>query len=102
MGIINATLGEHAVAVELFNAATNLDQYLAVAYVSACAGSDVCLASSDDALTSLLCGPLWSVPLLDPCLQHQAGVSNFLLGRYQFAMRDFEEALLYLRGNEAM
>ena len=34
MGIINATLGEHAVAVELFNAATNLDQYLAVAYVS--------------------------------------------------------------------
>ncbi|KAL7413514.1 hypothetical protein BDY24DRAFT_388793 [Mrakia frigida] len=65
MAIINATLGEHAVAVELFNAATSLDQYLAVAY-------------------------------------HQAGVSNFLLGRFEFAMRDFEEALLYLRGNEAI
>lgn len=36
------------------------------------------------------------------CIQHQAGVSNFLLGRFEFAMRDFEEALLYLRGNEAM
>src|SRR5258708_3024419 len=28
----------------------------------------------------------------------QCGVSNFLLGRYEFSARDFEEALLYLRG----
>ena len=34
MGLIYATLGEHEIAVEQFNAATSLDQYLAVAYVS--------------------------------------------------------------------
>ncbi|PFH53768.1 hypothetical protein AMATHDRAFT_54263 [Amanita thiersii Skay4041] len=32
----------------------------------------------------------------------QCGVSNFLLTRYDLAFRDFEEALLYLRGNEAI
>jgi hypothetical protein len=32
----------------------------------------------------------------------QCGVSNFLLGRYDFAFKDFEEALLYLRGNQAI
>lgn len=31
MGLIYATLGEHELAVEQFNAATSLDQYLAVA-----------------------------------------------------------------------
>lgn len=34
MGLIYATLGEHELAVEQFIAATGLDQYLAVAYVS--------------------------------------------------------------------
>ena len=34
MGLIYATLGEHEAAVEQFIAATGLDQYLAVAYVS--------------------------------------------------------------------
>ena len=34
MGLIYATLGEHEAAVEQFNAATQLDQYLAVAYVT--------------------------------------------------------------------
>ena len=29
----------------------------------------------------------------------QSGVSNFLLGRYDFALRDFDDALLYMRGN---
>lgn len=65
MGLIYATLGEHEAAVENFNAATSLDQYLAVAYF-------------------------------------QCGVSNFLLARYELALKDFEEALLYLRGNQAM
>ncbi|EJD07981.1 uncharacterized protein FOMMEDRAFT_101396 [Fomitiporia mediterranea MF3/22] len=65
MGLIYATLGEHEAAVEQFNAATGLDQYLAVAYF-------------------------------------QCGVSNFLLGRYDLSLRDFEEALLYLRGNQAI
>ena len=65
MGLIYATLGEHETAVENFNAATSLDQYLAVAYF-------------------------------------QCGVSNFLLARYELALKDFEEALLYLRGNQAM
>ncbi|KAH7915068.1 hypothetical protein BJ138DRAFT_1142564 [Hygrophoropsis aurantiaca] len=32
----------------------------------------------------------------------QCGVSNFLLGRYDLALRDFDEALLYLRGNQAI
>lgn len=32
----------------------------------------------------------------------QCGVSNFLLARYDLAYKDFEEALLYLRGNQAM
>jgi len=33
MGLIYATLGEHEAAVQRFTEATNLDQYLAVAYV---------------------------------------------------------------------
>ncbi|CAA7261646.1 unnamed protein product [Cyclocybe aegerita] len=65
MGLIYATLGEHEAAVERFIEATNLDQYLAVAYF-------------------------------------QCGVSNFLLARYELAHKDFEEALLYLRGNQAI
>jgi len=65
MGLIYATLGEHEAAVERFIQATNLDQYLAVAYF-------------------------------------QCGVSNFLLARYELAFKDFEEALLYLRGNQAI
>ncbi|KAH7926948.1 hypothetical protein BV22DRAFT_1127733 [Leucogyrophana mollusca] len=32
----------------------------------------------------------------------QCGVSNFLLSRYDLALRDFDEALLYLRGNQAI
>lgn len=65
MGLIYATLGEHEAAVEKFIGATQLDQYLAVAYF-------------------------------------QCGVSNFLLGNYELALRDFDEALLYLRGNQAI
>ncbi|CAG7854232.1 SubName: Full=Related to NADPH oxidase cytosolic protein p67phox {ECO:0000313/EMBL:CCA67529.1} [Serendipita indica DSM 11827] len=61
----SALTSEHELAVEQFNAATGLDQYLAVAYF-------------------------------------QCGVSNFLLGRYDYAYKDFEEALLYLRGNQAI
>jgi tetratricopeptide (TPR) repeat protein len=65
IGLIYATLGEHEAAVERFIEATNLDQYLAVAYF-------------------------------------QCGVSNFLLARYELACKDFEEALLHLRGNQAI
>jgi len=32
----------------------------------------------------------------------QCGVSNFLLSRYDRALKDFDEALLYLRGNQAI
>lgn len=32
----------------------------------------------------------------------QAGVSNFLLTRYDLAFKDFDDALLYLRGNPAI
>ncbi|KZV80276.1 hypothetical protein EXIGLDRAFT_733284 [Exidia glandulosa HHB12029] len=65
IGLIHATLGEHELAVENFNAATGLDQFLAVAYF-------------------------------------QCGVSNFLMGRYDLSYKDFEEAYLYLRGNESI
>jgi len=65
MGLIYATLGEHETAVEQFMAATQLDNYLAVAYF-------------------------------------QCGVSNFLLRRYDLSSKDFEDALLYLRGNQSI
>ncbi|KAK4687459.1 hypothetical protein P7C73_g2653, partial [Tremellales sp. Uapishka_1] len=32
----------------------------------------------------------------------QAGVSNFMLGKYEAAHKDFEEALLYMRGNQTV
>lgn len=62
IALIHATLGNHDIAVENYNASNALDQYLAVSYF-------------------------------------QCGVSNFLLGRYEDARRDFEDAYLYLRGN---
>jgi tetratricopeptide (TPR) repeat protein len=85
MGLIYATLGEHEAAVERFIEATNLDQYLAVAYV-------VILRS----FVSCVSG----VKFL--CRYFQCGVSNFLLTRYDLAFKDFEQALFYLRGNQAM
>ncbi|KXX79806.1 Neutrophil cytosol factor 2 [Madurella mycetomatis] len=62
MGVINATLGEHKQAVECYQRAIKLDQYLAVAYF-------------------------------------QEGVSNFLLGDFEEALANFNDTLLYLRGN---
>ena len=32
----------------------------------------------------------------------QSGVSKFLLGRFDLAHKDFEDPLLYLRGNQVM
>jgi tetratricopeptide (TPR) repeat protein len=62
VGVINATLGEHAKAVEYYQRAVQLDQYLAVAYF-------------------------------------QQGVSNFLMGDFEEALANFNDTLLYLRGN---
>ncbi|RMZ03471.1 hypothetical protein D0862_05635 [Hortaea werneckii] len=61
-GVIHATLGEHAQAVECYQRAVQLDQYLAVAYF-------------------------------------QQGVSNFLMGDFEEALANFNDTLLYLRGN---
>ncbi|KAI9826108.1 MAG: hypothetical protein M1832_000557 [Thelocarpon impressellum] len=62
MGVIQATLGEHGRAVESYQKAIRLDQYLAVAYF-------------------------------------QQGVSNFLVGDFEEALANFNDTLLYLRGN---
>ncbi|KAF4981935.1 hypothetical protein FZEAL_2329 [Fusarium zealandicum] len=61
-GVIHATLGEHEKAVESYQRAIRLDQYLAVAYF-------------------------------------QQGVSNFLIGDFEEALANFNDTLLYLRGN---
>ena len=62
LGVIHATLGEHGRAVECYQRAVQLDQYLAVAYF-------------------------------------QQGVSNFLMGDFEEALANFNDTLLYLRGN---
>lgn len=62
-GVIHATLGEHGQAVECYQRAVQLDQYLAVAYF-------------------------------------QQGVSNFLMGDFEEALANFNDTLLYLRGNK--
>jgi len=46
--------------------------------------------------------PSLDTSLTIPDSYFQCGVSNFLLGRYELAYKDFEEALLYLRGNQAI
>lgn len=61
-GVIYATLGEHTRAVDCYQRAVQLDQYLAVAYF-------------------------------------QQGVSNFLMGDFEEALANFNDTLLYLRGN---
>ncbi|KAK4936266.1 hypothetical protein LTR66_015360, partial [Elasticomyces elasticus] len=61
-GVIRATLGEHNKAVDCYQRAVRLDQYLAVAYF-------------------------------------QQGVSNFLMGDFEEALANFNDTLLYLRGN---
>src|SRR5205807_885805 len=74
MGLIYATLGEHEAAVEQFIAATRLDNYLAVALVSSSSPSPAlpCIFSSSTIFSYFQCG-----------------VSNFLLGRYDLASKDF-------------
>ncbi|KAL9126045.1 MAG: hypothetical protein Q9217_004846 [Psora testacea] len=62
-GMIHATLGQHAKAVECFQRAIKRDNYLAVAYF-------------------------------------QQGVSNFLMGDFEEALANFNDTLLYLRGNK--
>ncbi|KAL4889373.1 hypothetical protein BDV59DRAFT_119306 [Aspergillus ambiguus] len=64
-GVIYATLGEHEKAVEWYQRAVTLDQYLAIAYF-------------------------------------QEGVSNFLLGDFEEALANFNDTLLYLRGNTSI
>ena len=61
-GVIHATLGEHEKAVERYQQAVKLDQYMAVSYF-------------------------------------QQGVSNFLMGDFEEALANFNDTLLYLRGN---
>lgn len=64
-GVIHASLGAHAKAVECYQRAVSLDNYLAVAYF-------------------------------------QQGVSNFLIGDFEEALANFNDTLLYLRGNTSI
>lgn len=64
-GVIYATLGQHGKAVDCYQRAVQLDQYLAVAYF-------------------------------------QQGVSNFLCGDFEEALANFNDTLLYLRGNRSI
>jgi hypothetical protein len=81
IGLIFATMGEHERAVENFIEATHHDEYLAVASVLPCR----------------------SFPVFLSCYRYfQCGVSNFLLGRYDVALTDFDGAWLRLRGNQEM
>ncbi|KAI1919873.1 hypothetical protein LOZ58_004901 [Ophidiomyces ophidiicola] len=64
-GVIYATLGEHAKAVDYYQQAIALDKYFAIAYF-------------------------------------QEGVSNFLLGDFEEALVNFNDTLLYLRGNTSI
>lgn len=57
IGLVQATTGFHDLAVQNFESAVQLDEFLAVAYF-------------------------------------QAGVSYFLLGRYELARREFDNAYL--------
>ncbi|KAF3906514.1 hypothetical protein ABW20_dc0107184 [Dactylellina cionopaga] len=65
VGILQATLGEHEKAVEVYHRSIELDKYLAVAYF-------------------------------------QLGVSSFLLSDFAEAANNFNDALLYLRGNHSI
>jgi tetratricopeptide (TPR) repeat protein len=62
-GVIHATLGQHQEAIQNYQRAVQLDQYLAIAYF-------------------------------------QQGVSNFLMGDFEEALANFNDTLLYLRGNK--
>lgn len=85
MGIIYGTLGDHEAAVEQFIGAITLDRYQAVASVS---------LTVMHKIISLTVYP-WN-------RYFQCGVSNFMLARYEPAYKDFQEAHLYMRGNEIM
>ncbi|EPS39184.1 hypothetical protein H072_7080 [Dactylellina haptotyla CBS 200.50] len=65
IGILQATLGEHEKAVQMYHKAIDIDKFLAVAYF-------------------------------------QCGVSNFLLTEFAEAANNFNDALLYLRGNNSI
>jgi hypothetical protein len=66
MGLIYATLGEHEAAVERFIEATNLDQYLAVAYVifdhSAPLSLSISSSGTSSAGCQISCSPAMTLP----------------------------------------
>jgi hypothetical protein len=64
MGLIYATLGEHEAAVEQFNAATGLDNYLAVASVLFSSSSTALLTLDQQQLL-----PMWCLKLLTRSLR---------------------------------
>ena len=98
MGVIHATLGEHEKAVSYARSAS-----------SSCLVLDLLPSEISAARLSILTHP---PPAQVECYQRairldqylavayfQQGVSNFLLGDFEEALANFNDTLLYLRGN---
>jgi tetratricopeptide (TPR) repeat protein len=89
IGIILATLGKHEDAVARFDQATKMDMYFTVAYQQKGVSNFVSIRSRRRD------GRVVMSAYAD-CTSRQ------MLGRYEAAHKDFEDALLYLRGNQTM
>lgn len=105
MGLIYATIGEHEVAVEHFNAATNLDKFLAVAYFQ-CGVSNFLLGRYDAAYANFVDAYLYlrgnqsinyeqlglKFKLFSAEVLFNRGLSQLYLGYTREGMNDLEEA----------
>ncbi|KAI8974023.1 hypothetical protein BD414DRAFT_498900 [Trametes punicea] len=105
IGLIYATLGEHEAAVEQFTAATELDQYLAVAYFQ-CGVSNFLLARYDAAYNDFSSALLYlrgnqfinyeqlglKFKLYSAEVLFNRGLAQIYMGKMQEGLADMEDA----------
>ncbi|TFK80518.1 hypothetical protein K466DRAFT_591793 [Polyporus arcularius HHB13444] len=105
IGLIYATLGEHEAAVEQFTAATELDQYLAVAYFQ-CGVSNFLLARYDAAYNDFSSALLYlrgnqfinyeqlglKFKLFSAEVLFNRGLTQIYMGQLQEGLADMEDA----------